>query len=889
MILCAHSHWSLLRGTAAPARLAARAAELGLRALVLADDLSLAGAVEFWTAARAAGVRPVLGATIDGTAYLARDRRGYANLCRLISRRTGARPGGAESLEGLHVLPPGRALHVYRADPAEGPVWRLLSAIRERTLVVRVPDAPPPALSPELLPAPAPEEEALLESCDWEFLPAPRVFPSGQGGIERLRALCRAELARRYPASPPAERLERELGVIERLGFADYFLVVHDIVRYARGRGHPVAGRGSGASSLAAYLLGITNVDPVAYELPFERFLHEGRAKFPDLDVDFSWKIRDEVIAYVFRRYGDVAMVSSAVAFRGRSAFREAARALGYSDAQIGALQRRGAPVEDVRRIERAARLLEGRPRHLSIHPGGVVLHPDGAAPLEVAEKGVVITQYDKDAVEEAGLVKIDLLGNRALGAIREAGEIVARGGGVPPDPERPEPDARAAALLAEGRTLGCNQLESPAMRALLRMLRPEGVRDLMKALALIRPSAASLGMKDRFVRRARGLEAWEGSPADTYGILLYEDDAILVAAAATGMSAAEADLFRRRVQKLRTEDERIEVSREFLRRAARHGTPPEEARRLWFQMARFNEFSFCRAHAASYALLAWASARLRAHHPAAFWTAALNHNQGLYDARVYVEEAKRDGVRILPPCVERSEADFTEEGGAIRVGLGRVAGLGAREIEEIRAGRPFGSLGNFLDRTRISRPSLRNLALSGALDGMGGTRPEILLAALSGGAPAPRRPDFTEEEKFLHEFRILGLSVRGHPLRYLWRGAPARPEPRPLRRGEGPLARPEGPDSRSLAAWAGRRVRMVGLLATGRGARTARGEPMAFLTLEDEAGLFEAVMFPAAYRRFRRAVGTLGPYVVTGRVEVRHDAAAVAVERLERHASGPL
>lgn len=877
MILCAHSHWSLLRGTASPARLVARAAELGLRTLVLADDLSLAGAVEFWTAARAAGVRPLLGATIDGTVYLARDRRGYANLCRRISRRTGARPSGAGSLEGLHVLSPASALHIYLADPREGPVWRLLSAIREKTLFVRVPDAPPPALSPGALPVATPEEEALLESCDWEFLPAPRVFPSGQGGIERLQELCRAGLVRRYPAGcAPLERLERELGVIERLGFADYFLVVHDIVRYARERGHPVAGRGSGASSLVAYLLGITNVDPVAYGLPFERFLHERRAKFPDLDVDFSWRIRDEVIAYVFRRYGDVAMVSSVIAFRERSAFREAARALGYSDAQIGWLQRRGGPLEDIRRIERAARALSGRPRHLSVHPGGVVLHPDGAAPLEVAEKGVVITQYDKDAVEEAGLVKIDLLGNRALGAIREAGEIVARGGGTPPDPERPEPDAGAAALLAEGRTLGCNQLESPAMRALLRMLRPADAGGLMKALALIRPSAASLGMKERFVRRALGLEAWEGPRegplGDTYGILLYEDDAILVAAAAAGMTPAEADLFRRRVQKLRTEDERIEVSREFLRRAARAGTPPEEARRLWFQMARFNEFSFCRAHAASYALLAWASARLRAHHPAAFWTAALNNNEGLYDARVYVEEAKRDGVRILPPCVERSGVEFTEEGGAIRVGLGRVAGLGAREIEEILAGRPFGSLEDFLDRVRISRPSLRNLVLSGALDGVGEgrTRPEILLAALSGGAPVPRRPDFTEEEKFLHEFRILGLSVRGHPLRYLWRG------PRP----------PGGPDSRSLAAWAGRRVRLVGLLATGRGARTVREEPMGFLTFEDEAGLFEAVMFPAAFRRFRRAVGTLGPYVVTGKVEVRYGAAAVAVERLER--AGP-
>src|SRR6185503_3404710 len=274
---------------------------------------------------------------------------------------------------------------------------------------------------------------------------------------------------------------------------------------------------------------------------------------------------------------------------------------------QVSLLQRGRVTVPDRAKLERAAAAILGLPRHLSVHPGGVVLRPDGVAPLERAEKDVLVTQYDKETVEAAGLVKIDLLGNRALSTIRETG------------------------------TLGCNQLESPAMRSLIRMMRPADAKGLMKALALIRPGAASLGMKEAFVRRERGLEPVppRGLLPDTHEIMLYEDDAMLVASAIAGLSLAEGDRFRRRVQKLRTDDERRAVSKEFLDLCVRHGTDPAVAKDLWIQMAKFTEFSFCRAHAASYGVLAWASVWLAAHYPVAHWVAALNNNQGLYDARV--------------------------------------------------------------------------------------------------------------------------------------------------------------------------------------------------------------------------------------------------------------
>ncbi|MBV8879725.1 MAG: DNA polymerase III subunit alpha, partial [Planctomycetaceae bacterium] len=691
-MIVARSCYSFLVGTSFPAALAARAAELGLKWLALADDDSLAGAVPFWTACRSAGIKPLLGARVGKTVWLVRDRAGYGNLCRMISaRKLGRGHADTSGLVRVH-----RVTDATFATQKEWRVHRLLSAIRRNTLVAHVADVASPEAYLRTDVDADPDADRIAESCDWSFLPAPKVFPKDRGGMERLRALCAAALPWRYPGGAPRERIEHELGVIGRLGYADYFVVVHDIVKYSRDRGLPVAGRGSGASSVVAYLLGITNVCPVAYELPFERFLHEGRADYPDIDVDFSWRVRDDVIDHVFERFGDVAMVSTHITFQHRSAFREAAKAFGYSDDQVTLLQKGRVNVPDRATLERAAAALLGLPRHLSVHPGGIVLRPDGVAPLERAEKGVIVTQYDKDTVEAAGLVKIDLLGNRALSTIRETVEIVEEKTGVRLDVEKLPVDGPSLRLLREARTLGCNQLESPAMRSLIRMMRPADAKGLMKALALIRPGAASCGMKEAFVRRERGLEPVppRGLLPDTHEIMLYEDDAMLVASALTGLSLAEGDRFRRRIQKLRTDDERRAVSKEFLDLAVRHGTDPEVAKDLWIQMAKFTGFSFCRAHAASYGVLAWASVWLAAHHPVAHWVAALNNNQGLYDARVYLEQAKREGVEVRLPCAQKSGLEFREEDGAIRVGFNRVFGIEQREIERILEARPFASLG---------------------------------------------------------------------------------------------------------------------------------------------------------------------------------------------------
>jgi DNA-directed DNA polymerase III PolC len=963
----------LLSGASSVESLVDLAVEWGLPALALTDENNLYGAVPFLERARERGLRPILGAILDGrdggAVLLVENRTGYANLCTLISlRRLGEEFTLAEELprrqRGLVILTPQVALaealagrldrgrlwlELLRPGPGLNDQRRLLRTARRLGLgVVASCDAffaraedfelhealvavRENALLDEVRPKVAGRREARLrppaemarlfadvpealtavrriaERCEFDLLGLETVFPRLPGdSVGRLRTAAQEGARWRYQrvAGPVRRRLERELELIARKGFADYFLVVADIVRHARSLGTPVAGRGSGASSLIAYCLGVTNVDPLALDLPFERFLNEGRRDYPDLDIDFCWRLRDEVIDYVYRRYGEdhVAMIATYATMQPRLAFREVGKILGMSNPLITRVERRlrsgggnlgGLPVEKrvVERALRLARRLEGFPHHLSVHCGGVVVTPgpiSAHAPLERAQKGVVVTQYDKDGVEAVGLVKLDLLGNRALSSTGEAVRALrARGAKLDPE-ELPEGDAKTARLLARAGTVGVNQLESPAMRHLLAQLRPRGVRDLMRVLALIRPGAASLGMKDEFVRRARGLAPVPRTDArldrilgGTFGIMLYEDDVLLVARALTGLDAAGADRFRRAVTKCRSDAERLELSREFIARCRANGVDPELAAGLWVQMAKFNSYSFCRAHAASYARLAWAGAYLKAHHPEEFWLGALNNNASMYPTWVYLEEARRSGVGVLLPCVNRSGKEFSLEDGAVRTGLGRVRGLSERSIASILRGRPYADLADFLARAGVRLGEAESLVRCGALDFTDRTRPDALLElftsfpsarrlpgarGLFGCSPAPAvaepLEDYAPIRKVRDEWELLELWVRRHPLAGL----------------SETLRRMGATGSAHLAKHVGRRVRAVGLAAAGRTTRSESGKLMGFLSLSDAEGLFEVTLFPDVFRRARRllAYEGLGPFVVEGRVEEQYGALSV-------------
>jgi len=511
----------------------------------------------------------------------------------------------------------------------------------------------------------------IAEECHLELSLGRPIFPpvslsNGETATSRLRRMARKGLRERSTLNPDRiQRLDHELNVIQRLGFAEYFLVVADILRFARSQGIPSVGRGSGASSLVSYALRITNVDPIQYNIHFERFLNLSRSDCPDIDIDFCWHRRDEVIDYVFRRYGadHTAMICTHNTFRSRGAFREAAKACGLSNENVGRLAGRidlensieenlsvipaGMDLSDdhLRRILLQSKRLLGFPHHLSVHCGGVVISPDRIdthSPLQRAAKGVIITQFEMNAIEDLGLVKIDLLGNRALSTIAEAIKLVKKERNISLQPEDiPEDDEKTFELIRKGLTVGCNQLESPAMRNLLQMCVPNKISDIIAALALVRPGASGGGMKEEYVRRLRGISpVIFPHPAvidilkDSLGIMLYEDDAMLVGNRMLGLSMDEGDRFRKSIQKAITNEARDRIGLWFLNRCRQKSVSPQAAKSMWAQMVKFGAYSFCKSHACGYGQVAYQCAWLKAHFPAEFMTAVLNHHAGMYAGR---------------------------------------------------------------------------------------------------------------------------------------------------------------------------------------------------------------------------------------------------------------
>ena len=996
------SVFSLGRGTATLSSLVTHAARYGHQALALTDRNNVYGAVPFTRECEALGIRPILGAEVDGpegcVVLLVEDRAGYANLCRILTARM-LDPEFRLALTlprhiaGLHVLAGDHRLlrrlgerlpraRLWAALPAPHPelfpdlaraaeelgietvatgavngasreehrLHAVLTAIRENTLVERLTSADL-ASREAYLKAPAAmmsifrnhpralaNTHALADRCRfslrrerWIFPDPP--LPSGETAISHLKALCRAGMVRRYghESAEAWRRLERELAVIERLGFAPYFVVVGEIMRFAQNRGIPSVGRGSGAGALTAYLLGITNVDPLRYRLYFERFLHEKRPDHPDLDIDLCWVRRDEVIDHVYATYGHdrVAMISTHNTYGPRSAFREAAKAYGIAHATVNrlsagvphaldeplrdALARGGrVPLAEPPwpRVVEAAQALLGFPRHLGLHPGGIVISDcplERYVPLEEATKGIVCTQFEMRAIEAVGLVKIDLLGNRALSTIGEAVTLIQVHHGVRVDPDAlPHADPETAALLGGGDTLGVFQMESPGMRNLNRMLQTGDLATTIAAVALIRPGPAASGMKERFVRRLRGEEPvsyldprLEPVLRDTFGVPLYEEDVMCVAAEVAGLSLEDGDVLRRAIAGSDAL-ERERLAGVFLECAGRRGYRPEVARDLWEHLLQFGAFAFCKAHAAGYGMLAWQAGWLKAHYPAAFACAIQNHHAGMYDLRTHLEDARRRGVRVLLPDLNRSEDGFTMEGGplgpAVRIGLNRVRGLSEstrRTLLAARLRRPFSGIEDLLVRVGPAHPEAEALVLSGALDFTRRARPELLCVLASGFEdyqkrmrergrrsheifqdqapepewPVPRLPEFSAKERLWLEWSVLGLCVGRHPMAVF--------------RQEGRF--PKAVRCRTAETRVGKRLAVAGILAARRTVPTKEGRSMQFVTLEDETGLVECTLFPDVYARHRGVVHSLGPYVAEGRIEEQYGAPTLNVSRIAR------
>ena len=591
-------------------------------------------------------------------------------------------------------------------------------------------------------------------------------------------------------------RLERELEAIEHLGYAPYFLLVRRIAEFAKGRGIPCVGRGSAADSLVAYCLGLTDADPLRYRLPFERFLNPSRKDRPDIDLDFCWRRRDEVLEAVYDTFGArrTAMISTLNTFGLRAAFREVAlvegippvevrqrtkylpyaisnvafdpRSFSEQEAQrvdeelrtnpIAVALRatpecRDFPFDDPRwrRVLTAAASLIGVPRHFGLHPGGVVVAPGAITAFSAchrAAKGVVVTQLDKDAIEAAGLVKMDLLGNRALTTIDDCLQLLKQRGIEVDWHTLAEDEPETARTLEEGRTLGCFQIESPGMRNLLKQMRARTMDQVIQAIALIRPGPAGCGMKDSFIRRVHGEEPPRPPHqrlaevlAETHGVMLYQEDVMQAASLLAGMDLAQADELRRGMKDRSSEPGALRTN--FLEGCRANDVGEGDAKRAWEQIANFVSFSFCKAHAVTYGQLAWRAAWLKTHYPGPFLAAFLASHTGYYQPRVYVEEARRLGVVIAGPDINRSETDFTLEsrpdpaGGpprdVLRIGLAQVHGLSgdttARLLAARGSGGAFLSLPDLLERVQPQIDEAEHLVEVGALDAFDRTRPELL------------------------------------------------------------------------------------------------------------------------------------------------------------------
>jgi len=908
-----HTQHSHLYGASTIEELVEAASRGGIGALAVTDIGGMRDPFAFQEACDAAGIKPLFGAQLGERTLLARNEQGYRNLCFLISAHQIRPEAPWEALfrergDGVIELSPEVArVPVGFHEPKRRGLHRILRACDRGKLVSAV-----RAEATHLLDAAAMRQRfsraalraaaAISERCTFRFERRPFVFPEaplppGETAASRLFHLATEGVKALYRPVPPEvmRRLLEEIAVIHELSFDAYFVIVREIVDFARARGIAMVGRGSAANSLVAYALGITNVDPLRHELLFERFLNRGRMHDPpDIDLDLDWRRRDEVLEHVYETYGRdrVAMICTFQTLQFRAAFREVAKCFGIPPPEVDRLSKllprrfprdfdqypelRGFPraQEPFRTILRAAHALCDYPRHLSIHSGGIVIADRPLTdylPLQRTTKGLVVTQFDMHGVEKTGLVKIDLLGHRSLAVVSDA----ARWTGTDLA-SLPESDPKAGALLREGRTIGVFQIESPGMRNLLKMIRGETQEEAMIGLSLIRPGPSGSGMKDAYVLRRRGEQPCD-SPAllrllpRTHGVMLYQEDILRLARDLAGFTLDRADLLRRSIAKMSDEEKVKALARDFLQGARGQGVPDDEAARIWAQITNFVSYSYSKAHAATYARISYQALWLKAHHPAAFFAAVLANGGGFYDARAYVEEARRLGVGILLPDINRSAEAETLEEGAIRIGLGRVKQLSEVALAAVLERRPFASLTDFLRRMpKLPRREAENLVLTGCFDAFDGTRPEKLWRVMLFD---PRRKDhdllqgrhmlppervlpalreYSPEKIVLLEQELLSLTPSAHPLDLFEQGAR---EAHAIRMAD-------------LPRMVGRTVTVAGWMTTYRRIRTKKGELMKFLTLEDQSGVAEINFFPDAYRRCGHLLTGYGPYLVTGRVD---------------------
>jgi len=887
-----HSVYSKGKGGITLRELASWGAQTRLPALALSDVENLYGWGKWRRVALESGVRPLFGCEVElgGRVYqfLVKNREGYWNLMEILNRKTMTRteglavllipqPGEEELPENLVDLA-GEDFYLggdftnfpktleWASQHGIPGVWAnplkfitnperliLLHAIQKK-----IPFPPERDKLKHRVKLFGPGQEAMAlkkfgaearafftntlevaEKCQFTFEDIVPPLPPDLFSTPLREVMMRTLRGRKSLSWRERERVQMELDVVEQSGFAPYFLVVHDVVEFARRNGILHNLKGSGASSYLAYLLGISRVSPVEFDLYFERFLNKGRDDPPDFDLDFDSSKRDRVLTYVLEKYSQgrtgAAFVCSLKNFRARSALYETARAFGLPPAESRSLSKRAPffaepdflkkdkPLPGYMEIWKAASDLGSVYSENSLHVGGVILTPapvDRYLPLIESAKGYVMSHFDRDAVEDLKLIKLDLLSVRGLAAISATKKALSI-------QSVPSQDRTTFNTLKEARTIGCFQVESPAMMNLLRRMKPENIYELTQALALIRPGPTESGMKETLLRSREGRSAFRDPflakiLPETGGLLLYEEQVMQIAERVAGMPPGEGDLLRRSLKKRKPDPP---LKTRFFKKAGERGYTMGEVQKLWKVMKEFSSYSFNKAHSASYAHMAYQAVYLKVHHPVPYLASVLNAGGGYYGLGEYIEEAKRQGIRILGPDVNRSGYRFEVEGRNIRVGLMTIKGLALKTAEKIIGEREDGdylSIEDFLVRVSLTKAELFGFIKAGVFDSLEPRRTQQILRYFQGieGIGTVMDLDAKQKERMLVE--SLGFDPGGDSLS--------------LFRGKRPALR-----IKDVKNYAGHTVELVVRVVDARLKDVARGRKYFFL-FEDETGLLEGV-----------------------------------------------
>ncbi len=997
-----HSNYTLCKGASCIDDLCAAAAAQGATHLALTDTNGVYGLRWFLESARTYGLVPLIGADLqtDQTraVVLVRSMTGYARLCRAISllhreptfslsdylQQSGAglvvishdpvllRQLHHQTEADLYAevipyhnreqilrlarqlnIPPVASNAVYFVRPEDECIHRLLRAIDLNTTLDHLDNEE--CVSPRAFLASAqhmidafPDAPDAIENtqtiafdCTLSFKFDSFIFASVQGANgEDAQDLLAREVQQgvrwRYRRTTSAirNRLDYELKLIGDKGFAPYFLVVADIVRKAP----RTCGRGSAAASLVSYALGITHVDPLRYDLFFDRFLNPGRVDPPDIDVDFPWDERDDVLDDIFQTYGvdGTAMIANHNTFKTRAAVREVAKVYGLPEGEISRVTRRitgygqpnrifalvqthpvfrgielDAPWPD---IFRQAESIRGFPRHLSVHCGGVVIAPDGLdryVPVQPAKKVLLTTsvrtgtqdapepvrvvQWEKDQSEAMGLIKIDILGNRSLAVIRDTLEAIREYHGVVIDYSNwhPEDDPQTRSMMAKGDTIGVFYVESPAMRQLMKKAGTGDFEHLVIHSSIIRPAANEY--INEYVRRLKGgtfeylHPRLESILKESYGIMVYQEDVSRVAMALAGFDSTMADQLRKIISKKNKQKTLEEYRQKFYAGARENSVETDVCDAVWKMIVSFAGYSFCKPHSASYALVSFKSAFLRAHYPEEFMAAVLSNQGGYYSPFAYLSEARRMGINILLPDINQSRIHYVGHHKTIRIGLMQIKGLGENAMKQVIADRerrgPFSSFDAFCQRVSLDPSDTERLIMAGCFDEVecSKSRPRLIwqlhlsqnryqkrvattLSLFDEPEVSPDIPDYEGTTVLQQEIDTLGFLISRHPLTLY----------------SDRLKHHNVIAARELNRYVDRRVHVLGWLITRKAVSTSKQDLMEFLSFEDTTAIYETVFFPKVYSRFIHMIRYHHPYILGGVVRSEYGAVTLHVDQID-------